>query len=291
MNQLRPNLAETARPRSERRVLAEVRDLAVRLGGRTVLDGVELEVRPGEIVTLIGPNGSGKTTLVRTLLGLVQPSRGTARLGDGVRVGYVPQRFAVDPVLPLKVRRLMTLTHPASRAEIAAALERTGVGHLADADVGGLSGGETQRVLLARALLRRPDLLVLDEPVQGVDHAGEAALYELIARLRDEEGLGVLMVSHDLHVVMAATDQVLCLNGHVCCAGVPAEISAHPEFLRLFGPQVASTLAVYRHRHDHEHDIAGAVVGDTIGDGHDHHHHGHEHHHAHGDHHDHSRGH
>lgn len=276
MNQFRPQAVPDRVAAQDRRVLARVQGLAVRLGGRTVLDGIDLEVRSGEIVTLIGPNGSGKTTLVRTLLGLVRPTAGQARLGDGVRVGYVPQRFGVDPVLPLKVRRLMTLTAPAGRREVSAALERTGVAHLLDADVGDLSGGETQRVLLARALLRRPDLLVLDEPVQGVDHAGEAALYDLIAGLRDSHGIGVLMVSHDLHVVMAATDRVLCLNGHVCCAGVPAEISAHPEFLRLFGPQVASTLAVYRHRHDHAHDIAGAVVG-----GHDHDH-GHSHAHPHG---------
>lgn len=250
--------------------LAMTRGLSVRYGGRTVLEDIDLRIAAGEIVTVIGPNGSGKTTLIRALLGLERPSAGRAGIGEGVTVGYVPQRFHIDPVLPLKVRRLMTLTRRAGRAEIEAALESVGVAHLVDADVASLSGGETQRVLLARSLLRKPDLLVLDEPAQGVDFAGEAALYELISTLREERGLGVLMVSHDLHVVMAATDRVLCLNGHICCHGVPADVSRHPEFLRLFGRQAASAVALYRHSHDHAHDIDGHVI--EAGHSHQHHH-------------------
>ncbi|MDF1734851.1 MAG: zinc ABC transporter ATP-binding protein ZnuC [Minwuia sp.] len=262
-----------------RHLLAHARALEVRFGGRPVLSGVDMEIAAGEIVTIIGPNGSGKTTLVKALLGLIPAARGSAQLVPGTRIGYVPQRFSVDAVLPLRVDRLMTLTAPASASAIGAALERVGVSHLRRADVASLSGGETQRVLLARALLRQPDLLVLDEPVQGVDFAGEAALYALIGELRDEMGLGVLMVSHDLHVVMAATDQVLCLNGHICCAGVPSDVSRHPEFLRLFGRQAAATLAVYRHDHDHDHDLHGHVVADDAdGDTASGHHHGHDHH-------------
>jgi len=267
----------------DRRMLARAQALEVQFGGRAVLSGVDMDIAAGEIVTIIGPNGSGKTTLVKALLGLIPVARGSAQLMPGTRIGYVPQRFSVDAVLPLRVDRLMTLTAPASPSAIGAALERVGVAHLRRADVASLSGGETQRVLLARALLRQPDLLVLDEPVQGVDFAGEAALYALIGELRDEMGLGVLMVSHDLHVVMAATDQVLCLNGHICCAGVPSDVSRHPEFLRLFGRQAAATLAVYRHDHDHDHDLHGHVVADDAGSdpatdqhGHDHHsHHSH----------------
>ncbi len=270
--------SEPVVPLAGRRVLASARALGIAFDGREVLSGVDMEIAAGEIVTIIGPNGSGKTTLVKALLGLVPVSRGTAGLTDGTRIGYVPQRFAVDTVLPLSVNRLMTLTARADNGAIVAALDRVGVGHLRRADVASLSGGETQRVLLARALLRTPDLLVLDEPVQGVDFAGEAALYALIGELRDEMGLGVLMVSHDLHVVMAATDQVLCLNGHICCAGVPSDVSRHPEFLRLFGRQAAATLAVYRHDHDHDHGLHGEVVGDG---GHDHAHHGHSHDHDH----------
>lgn len=265
-------------PLADRRVLASAQALRVAFDGRTVLSGVDMEIAAGEIVTIIGPNGSGKTTLVKALLGLVPVSRGRAGLAAGTRIGYVPQRFAVDAVLPLSVNRLMTLTARADDAAIMAALDRVGVSHLRRADVANLSGGEMQRVLLARALLRNPDLLVLDEPVQGVDFAGEAALYALIGELRDEMGLGVLMVSHDLHVVMAATDQVLCLNGHICCAGVPSDVSRHPEFLRLFGRQAAATLAVYRHEHDHDHGLHGEVVADG---GHGHAHHGHSHDHKH----------
>ena len=261
-----------------RRMLARAQGLEVRFGGRAVLSGVDMDIAAGEIVTIIGPNGSGKTTLVKALLGLIPVAQGSAHLLPGTRIGYVPQRFSIDAVLPLRVDRLMTLTAPASASAIGAALERVGVAHLRRADVASLSGGETQRVLLARALLRQPDLLVLDEPVQGVDFAGEAALYALIGELRDEMGLGVLMVSHDLHVVMAATDQVLCLNGHICCAGVPSDVSRHPEFLRLFGRQVAATLAVYRHDHDHDHDLHGHVVADEAGDDHAKEQHGHDHH-------------
>lgn len=262
----------------DRRMLARAQSLEVRFGGRPVLSGVDMAIAAGEIVTIIGPNGSGKTTLVKALLGLIPVAHGSARLMPGTRIGYVPQRFSVDAVLPLRVDRLMTLTAPASGSAIGAALERVGVAHLRRADVASLSGGETQRVLLARALLRQPDLLVLDEPVQGVDFAGEAALYALIGELRDEMGLGVLMVSHDLHVVMAATDQVLCLNGHICCAGVPSDVSRHPEFLRLFGRQAAATLAVYRHDHDHDHDLHGHVVADEAGGDPATDHHGHDHH-------------
>ncbi|MDF1730172.1 MAG: zinc ABC transporter ATP-binding protein ZnuC [Minwuia sp.] len=270
----------------DRRLLARAQALEVQFGGRAVLSGVDMDIAAGEIVTIIGPNGSGKTTLVKALLGLIPVTHGSARLMPGTRIGYVPQRFNVDAVLPLRVDRLMTLTAPASASAIGAALERVGVAHLRRADVASLSGGETQRVLLARALLRQPDLLVLDEPVQGVDFAGEAALYALIGELRDEMGLGVLMVSHDLHVVMAATDQVLCLNGHICCAGVPSDVSRHPEFLRLFGRQAAATLAVYRHEHDHDHDLHGHVVADEAGGDHtpDRHGHGHHSHHSHSGH-------
>jgi zinc transport system ATP-binding protein len=234
--------------------------LRVAIGARVILDGIDISVSPGEIVTVIGPNGAGKTTLLRVLLGLLKPSGGTVERRPGLRVGYLPQRMQIDPVLPLTVGRLMTLTQRSNAGAIGAALAEMGVAHLWTAQASTLSGGELQRVLLARALLRDPDLLALDEPVHGVDFAGEAALYELINSIRARRGCGVLMISHDLHVVMAATDRIVCLNRHVCCAGTPEAVSRHPEYARLFGPRAASALAVYTHHHDHGHGLAGEVV-------------------------------
>jgi zinc transport system ATP-binding protein len=178
-------------------------------------------------------------------------------------MAYVPQRLQLDPTLPMTVKRLMRLTHRYRDTDIRTALSETGVAHLVDADVSKLSGGEFQRVLIARALLAKPDLLVLDEPVQGVDFAGELALYEKIAEIRERHGCAILLVSHDLHVVMAASDRVICLNGHVCCAGMPNEVAESPEYLRLFGPRAAGTVAVYHHHHDHAHDLHGEVVGES----------------------------
>lgn len=232
----------------------------MRLGRVTVLDAVDIAVGEGEIVTLIGPNGAGKTSLIRVLLGLIAPTAGEVWRSDALSVGYVPQRLHIDPVLPLSVARLMTLTARSSAAAVRAALAETGVEAHADAPVQTLSGGEFQRVLLARALLRAPRLLVLDEPVQGVDFAGEAELYELIGAIRERHRCGILMVSHDLHTVMAATDRVVCLNRHVCCAGGPASVSRDPEFVRLFGPRVAQALGLYAHHHDHDHAIGGDIV-------------------------------
>jgi zinc transport system ATP-binding protein len=243
------------------------RALRVVYGARLVLDSIDISVAPGEIVTVIGPNGAGKTTLIRVLLALLKPSAGTVERRVGLRVGYLPQRMQFDPVLPLTVSRLMTLTQRSNANAVGTALAETGVMHLADAQVATLSGGELQRVLLARALLRDPDLLVLDEPVQGVDFAGEAALYELISGIRMRRGCGVLMISHDLHVVMAATDRIVCLNRHVCCVGTPDAVSRHPEYVRLFGPRTASALAIYTHHHDHRHDLGGEVVRPSCPDG------------------------
>ena len=263
--------SKTRSPAALGEILLTAEGLGVDLGGRAILRGVDLSLRRGEIVTVIGPNGGGKTTLLRAALGLLRPNEGRAFVAPGVTVGYVPQRFSLDRVLPMTVARLMRLTARPDRGAIERALTETGTAHLIDASVHGLSGGELQRVLLARALVRAPDLLVLDEPVQAVDYAGEAALYELIAAIRDRHGCGVLMVSHDLHVVMAATDRVVCINGHVCCTGAPHEVSDHAEVRRLFGPQ-AELFALYRHHHDHDHDLSGEPVS-----GHEHHHHHRDH--------------
>ena len=225
--------------------------------GRTILERIDIDITPGEIVTLIGPNGAGKTTLVRVLLGLETADSGEVQRRPGLRVGYAPQRFDRDPAIPMTVSRFLTLGAPATAATITRTLEEVGAQRVAAQQLSDLSGGELQRVVLARALVRNPDLLVLDEPVRGVDYVGEAELYKLIGRIRDERGLGVLLVSHDLHVVMAQSDRVVCLNRHVCCHGVPETVAQHPEYVRLFGTDTARAFAVYHHHHDHAHNLAG----------------------------------
>ncbi len=228
--------------------------------GTPILQNVHLQVSAGEIVALIGPNGAGKSTLVRIILGLIQADSGQVWLKSGIRVGYMPQRLTVDDTLPLTVQRFVTLGGAATRERVRTALAEVGVAAMLDAPVQAISGGEMQRVLLARALLRDPDLLVLDEPIQGVDLNGQYELYDLITGLRGKRGCGILMVSHELHLVMASTDQVLCLNRHVCCSGHPDQVALHPAYLELFGLDGAQRLAIYHHHHDHSHDLHGAVV-------------------------------
>lgn len=239
--------------------LIALNNAGIERGGRWLVRGVDLTVNPGEIVTLIGPNGSGKSTTAKMALGVMRPTEGHANRQERLRVGYVPQKLSIDWTLPLDVMHFMQLTGSISAPTRERAMVRTGVDHLRHHEVRSLSGGEFQRVLLARAIARKPDLLVLDEPVQGVDYSGEITLYRLISEIRDELGCGILMISHDLHVVMAATDQVICLNGHVCCSGTPTSVAESAEFQTLFGFRADSNLAVYTHHHDHEHLPDGQV--------------------------------
>ncbi|QQA43659.1 metal ABC transporter ATP-binding protein [Pelagovum pacificum] len=235
-------------------MLIEARGLSVRQGGREVLSHVDIQVAPREIVTLVGPNGSGKTTLLRALIGAVPPSAGKIERKPGLRIGYVPQKLHVDSTLPLTVRRFLDLPHRVSRAEAERALERSGASSFAKQQMARLSGGQFQRVLLARALLMKPELLILDEATQGLDQSGSADFYRQIEAVRDELGCGVLMVSHELHVVMSASTRVVCLNGHVCCEGTPETVTAAPAWRELFGTGTGGALALYRHEHDHDHD-------------------------------------
>ena len=240
--------------------LLHLHNIRLRRDDRTILDGVSLKVHAGEIHTVIGPNGAGKTSLVRVALGLITGDSGERRVRPGLRIGYMPQKLELNASLPLSVKRFLQLARPGlTPTNLEQGLHEVGAGHVLGTAVTRLSGGELQRVLLARALLRNPELLVLDEPAQGVDITGQEELYTLIGRMRDERGLGVLMVSHDLHLVMAATDHVFCLNQHVCCEGHPESVSAHPEYLRLFGTQGVKGLAVYSHHHDHHHDTHGGI--------------------------------
>jgi zinc transport system ATP-binding protein len=239
--------------------LIRLSGVGVEFNAKAVLQDVQLTVKPGEIVTLIGPNGAGKTTLVRIALGLLKPKIGEVWRLPKLRIGYMPQKLQVEATLPLSVLRFLRLVPGVTRYTALAALAEVGAEQVIDSPLRSISGGELQRVLLARALLRKPQLLVLDEPVQGVDVAGQAELYRLITRLRDRYGCGVLMVSHDLHLVMSTTDQVVCLNHHVCCSGHPEQVSGDPAFIELFG-QDAKSLAIYHHRHDHDHALHGGVV-------------------------------
>lgn len=240
-------------------VLLEARHVSY-LKPHTIIDNVSLTIRDGEILTLIGPNGAGKTTLVRIVLGLLQPSTGKVIRRENLRIGYMPQKLQVDQNLPLTVQHFLRLSG-AKKPAITRVLQEVNIKHLVNHPLSTISGGELQRVLLARALLREPNLLVLDEPVQGVDIRGQSELYTLINRIRNEYQCGVLMVSHDLHLVMANTDVVVCLNQHVCCHGHPDTVANDPAFLNLFGEQPGN-LAVYTHHHDHHHDLHGDVVED-----------------------------
>ena len=239
--------------------LIQVEDLSVRYGARTVLSGVSLRVEPGEIVTIVGPNGSGKTSLLRAIIGAVKPIKGRVVHGNGVRIGYVPQRLQIDETLPITVSRFLKLPGGVAAADINQSLTQAGVPGLAKAQLSKLSGGQLQRVLLARALIGKPDLLLLDEATQGLDQRGSASFYQQIETVRQNTGCAVLMISHELHVVMSASDRVICLNGHICCEGTPAVVASAPEYRALFGSGTGGALALYRHEHNHDHDHTKAA--------------------------------
>ena len=235
-------------------MLVDVSDMTIRLGGKVILAHVDLQIDPGEIVTIVGPNGSGKSSLLRAILGAVRPASGKIRVKPGLRVGYVPQKLHIDQTLPISVLRFLNLPTRVHGDDAKSALEQAGADDLQNAQLAELSGGQFQRVLLARALLNTPELLVLDEPTQGLDQAGSAAFYRRIEEVRRTLGCAILMVSHELHVVMAASDRVVCLNGHVCCHGTPEHVASAPEYRALFGSGTQGALALYRHEHNHSHD-------------------------------------
>ena len=240
-------------------LLVKVSDAGLYKNGKWLVKGVNLNITKGKIVTLIGPNGSGKTTTAKIALGLYKNIEGTVeRLTN--KISYVPQKVSIDWTLPVRVIDFMVLTQDLQEQEINDALNLTGVEHLKNNNLRELSGGEFQRVLLARAIAKKPDLLVLDEPVQGVDFTGEVELYALIKKISETLGCGILLISHDLHVVMSATDYVVCLNGHVCCSGTPVDVAQNKEYKELFGEKSSQLLSLYEHQHDHVHDSDGNIV-------------------------------
>ena len=242
-------------------LLLRASNLSYAVGKRVILDSISFELKRAQITTVIGPNGAGKTTLTNIVSGLINNFEGEIERAPELRIGYLPQKVYVNTLMPLSVLRLLRLTQNSSDQEIEHALAQTGVGYLKQRQVRSLSEGELKRVLLARTTLGQPDLIVLDEPTAGVDVSGEIRMYELIGELRTELQCGVLLVSHDLHLVMSKTDQVLCLNQHLCCSGQPESVSQHPEYLALFGQQAADSIAIYAHHHDHEHDVDGGHAG------------------------------
>lgn len=240
-------------------LLLAARNVGYQQRGKNILNDVSLEVRSKEIVTLIGPNGAGKTSLIRILLGLSNASSGRVERKDELQVGYVPQRINVPDVMPLRVCDFLNVTGKYAIDLCEQRLVEVNCDYLLYSPMQNISGGEMQRVLLARALLKQPELLVLDEPASGMDIIGQQSLYETIQKIRDKHACSILMVSHDLHLVMAATDKVICLNTHICCTGHPDDVSEHPEYIKLFGDAI-NGLALYSHHHDHEHDLQGNIV-------------------------------
>ena len=243
---------------SDQNILVKLKDAGFQINDKWLVKGVSLQVEKGKIVTLIGPNGSGKSTTAKIALGIYKKIDGSVEKNTD-KIGYVPQKISIDWTLPLRVYDFMLLTENLDEETINNALSLTGVTHLKNKNLGDLSGGEFQRVLLARAISKKPELLVLDEPVQGVDFTGEIALYELIKKISDELNCGILLISHDLHTVMSATDHVVCLNGHVCCSGSPIDVAKNNEYKTLFGEQASQILSVYKHKHDHEHSHEGDI--------------------------------
>ena len=242
----------------ENKILVKLKSAGFRLNDKWLVQGVSLQVEKGKIVTLIGPNGSGKSTTAKIALGIYKKIDGEVEKYTK-KIGYVPQKISIDWTLPLRVKDFMLLTDHLDDRTISEALSLTGVIHLKDKNLGDLSGGEFQRVLLARAISKKPELLVLDEPVQGVDFTGEIALYELIKKISEDLNCGILLISHDLHTVMSATDHVVCLNGHVCCSGSPIDVAKNMEYKALFGEQASQTLSIYEHKHDHIHTSEGKI--------------------------------
>ena len=241
------------------RVLLELSGITVSHGDSPAIENINMAIEQGEIVTVIGPNGAGKSTLIKTALGILPPDSGSVTIEPDCSIGYVPQSVTLDPALPLSVSRFLKLSAVTDVDEIRRVLGQVGAVAIENASMHGISGGEMRRVLLARALLKTPDLLILDEPTAGVDIGGQGEIYRLIRSIRDRYRCGILLVSHDLHIVMAETDRVFCLNRHLCCSGAPEDVREHPEYLALFGDQSAQGIGIYRHHHDHDHDLHGDV--------------------------------
>ena len=242
----------------QNKLLVKLENAGVYRSSKWLVRGISLEINQGQIVTLIGPNGSGKTTTAKMILNILNTDEGLVT-GNANKMAYVPQKINIDWTMPLRVIDFMKITSSLNNTQITESLVMTGVDKLLYNQIHSLSGGEFQRVLIARAIAKKPDLLVLDEPVQGVDFNGEIALYNLIKEISVNLNCGILLISHDMHFVMSTTDHVICLNGHICCSGSPSNVVKNPEYIKLFGQHNSETLAYYQHQHDHSHNHDGRI--------------------------------
>ena len=226
-------------------MLIKINDLNIQYGNKKVLQNFNLLLAEREIVTIVGPNGSGKTTLFKAIIGTAPIKTGTVELKPNLKIGYVPQQLNIDRSLPLTVDRFLRLT----QNKFKNTLKIVNIEDILNHQISNLSVGQMQRVLLASAILNRPDVLLLDEATRGLDQPGTAAFYRLVETIRKETGCAILMISHDLHVVMAASDRVICLNTHICCEGAPQAVARSPEYKALFGPDIDGAFALYQHSH------------------------------------------
>ena len=243
----------------QKKLLVKLENAGVHRSSKWLVRGISFEINQGQIVTLIGPNGSGKTTTAKMILNILNADEGLVT-GNANKMAYVPQKISIDWTMPLRVIDFMKLTSNLNNNHVNESLTMTGVDKLLYNQINSLSGGEFQRVLIARAIAKKPDLLVLDEPVQGVDFNGEIALYNLIKEISISLNCGILLISHDMHFVMSTTNHVICLNGHICCSGTPGSVVKNPEYIKLFGEHNSETLSYYQHNHDHSHNHDGSVA-------------------------------
>ena len=251
-------------------ILVSIQNVSLSRQQQPILIDINFDIHAQELITIIGPNGCGKSTLLKIILNMVKPDSGTVTSIPDLSIGYVPQRFAIQKLMPITVKRFLSLGTNNSNNNIdwSQLISELAIESLMQQAIQNLSGGELQRVLLVRALLKQPQLLILDEPAQGVDISGQAELYGLIKKIKQRYQCAVLLVSHDLYFVMAGTDTVICLNKHICCVGHAESVSRDPKFLKLFGLEasVGNNFALYTHSHDHHHDLSGKIKFDNFND-------------------------
>ena len=235
--------------------LLDVKKIFLEIDSKYILEDISFQVNSNQIITIIGPNGSGKTSLIKIIIGLINQTSGEVVKKNGLKIGYVPQKFVYNKNLPMSVARFVDYQNNSylNDQNISFIESLIDINKLFNKQVSSLSGGELQKVLLFRALLSFPDILILDEPTQGVDIQGQLNFYSILSKLRDKFNLSILIVSHDLHFVMKNTDIVICLNNHICCIGKPEEISQNEHFNKIFGENISNIISLYQHKHNHTH--------------------------------------
>ena len=233
--------------------LIQAKDLCVKRHNKNILENVFVNVKKNDFITIIGPNGAGKSVLLECLMGSFVPDSGKIIKKNNLSVGYIPQNFNPESSMPISVKRFLTLKKKFTPQELTNIASETNISEILEKNLSNLSGGELQKVLLARSLLDEPELLILDEPAQNLDIKNQLNFYNLLNSIYKNRELSILMVSHDLHMVMSSTKQVICLYHHICCSGEPQTVAKDPEFISLFGNDMAKMMSVYQHTHNHSH--------------------------------------